>query len=90
MAFRSLQFGGINHVHTLKFMNRQYLFSNDYVNNVSSFCNLHTLNLLYCRGISDVSALGGIHNLKLIYCQGVSDMSTLGNVHFKNAFLSRS
>ena len=43
-----------------------------------------TLDLSYCRKITDVSMLGSVHTLNLSWCENITDVSTLGSVHTLN------
>jgi hypothetical protein len=51
---------------------------------VSTLCNVHTLNLLYCSNLVNVTALGNVHNLNLSCCEKIVDVGALGNVHTLN------
>ena len=46
--------------------------------------NIHTLNLSYCKLLSDVSKLGNIHTLDLSGCKILKDVSMLGKVKHLN------
>jgi len=46
--------------------------------------NVHTLNLSYCKNITDVSLLKNVTNLNLTCCKGITDVSALGGVHTLN------
>ncbi len=35
--------------------------------------NVHTLNLSYCKNITDVSALGNVRKLHLSSCENITD-----------------
>ena len=49
---------------------------------MSSFGNVHTLNLSGCNRITDVNSLGNVHTLNLSGCNGIKDFSSLlENVH---------
>lgn len=47
-------------------------------------CELPTLDLSGCVGITDVSPLANVYNLHLTDCTGVTDVSPLANVHSLN------
>ena len=53
-------------------------------NDLKYFRDLHTLNMGWCRGVSDVSALGALHTLNMYACDGVTNVSALGSLHTLN------
>ena len=60
------------------------IIRNDSIRNVNAFSRVHSLNLSYCRNITDVSALGSVHQLHLANCDKITDVSSLGGVHTLN------
>ena len=73
---------GCASLHTLNLSNTNV--DNEALNKLSNSeslkNSLHTLNLSYCRGVTDVSALGkcaSLHTLDLSFCSGVTELGAL-------------
>ena len=60
------------------------------VKNVNAFSRVHSLDLSYCRNITDVRALGSVHTLYLVSCDKITDVSSLGGVHTLNLSFCRN
>jgi hypothetical protein len=49
---------------------------------------VHTLNLSYCKNITNVSVLGNVYDLDLSYCNNITDVCAFENVHLPKLYLS--